>query len=301
MKQKIVKIVIAVFLLVTVMMVGDTIYANENQEHKLTNEKVNKPSFTSRDTKGYDTYKNHYKKEGKSKALRTSTIVNPFSEFRDFFTTVENVDTIYSNLYSNTLESRVFYSKDSNSYLYVEFDSLNNTILFILNDKKYSMIEYDRNISVYDELGNVLPIVINEYIGLKPSDTTIETNLNESSNSIQPMSASTYTAYRGPFYSTNKVVIEIVSGIATIGAVTSVAIKHPVLGVVSSIVGAISWAGGYAYATLYIKFWTSNKTTCLTAIREKREYYQYNNYSSGYLGTKVLYYNNYMTEIPMCN
>lgn len=57
-------------------------------------------------------------------------------------------------------------------------------------------------------------------------------------------------------------------------------IKHPLLGIVSTIVGAISWVANLSYATLYIKYYQAFATNDPTYVRQTEHFYNYNNYTS---------------------
>lgn len=183
-----------------------------------------------------------------------------------------NIDIIY-NEGDEITQSVIVFNKDTNIYSFLEVSLDSNDLIYIVDNQKYKLSYEGENINLYSENGAVLPILITEY-----EDTPfIKQDLNSLVESETKIS---YGKEYGPFKKTNKTIVDVLGAAATIGGVAALKIKHPVLGIVSTVAGAVSWVGNVSYATLYIKYYQSYATNGSSKVRQRDRYYRYNNYTS---------------------
>ncbi|SIO33270.1 hypothetical protein SAMN05878443_2423 [Carnobacterium alterfunditum] len=141
------------------------------------------------------------------------------------------------------------------------------------------------------ENGEVLPLLITEYedepealpnlIDLQTEEIIGDTEIivPQGKETVSLFAATKFGKEYGPFKKTNKLLFEILGVLGSAGTALAFKVKHPVLGVVSGISGIAGSIGTYAYKTLYIKYWQSHSTTNYTYVKERDNYYNYNNYT----------------------
>lgn len=131
----------------------------------------------------------------------------------------------------------------------------------MINDDKFSIRKIGADVIAYSENGDILPIVITEY----------DTKYVTPSLFKEPVisTRATFGTNYGPFYKTNKVLVEVLGGLSAITGVASLKINHPVLNLVS----VVSGVGNYAYATLYIKYYQAYVTNDPIYVKETDYYY----------------------------
>lgn len=189
-------------------------------------------------------------------------------------------------------------TKDSSSEYYVlsQIDNENGTILIQINDNKYLIAQVDDNIVMFNESGKTITLV--ETVQSKTFTDIIQAEENtgfiiEDGNSIMPMevpvSEIKWSSYRLVGRTTNKVLVDVLGAVSLATGIAGLKISHPALGVISVISGAVSMVEDATYATLYIERYQSTAEGCSSYIREKKEYYQYSNYT-GFVKSTVSYF-----------
>lgn len=182
-----------------------------------------------------------------------------------------DIEVIY-NAENENIATVIAYNQNSNSNILLEANNKTGDIIIAINNEEYRLTQEGENINAYSENGNKIPILITEY----QSDINNIRLPMEITNEARTTFGKNY----GPFYKTNKVLVDVLGAVGTIGGVAALKIKHPLLGIVSTIAGAISWVGNLAYATLYIKFYQAYAVNDPTYVKETQYYYNYNNYTS---------------------
>lgn len=215
-------------------------------------------------------------------------------EFTDFKllenTNQENIETIYSEG-DEEIHTTINYNVDSNTYSLFEANMNTGEVSIVLNEKEFTVVSEGENINMISESGEVLPLLITEYedtpealpelIDLESEavigDTEIIVPQGEETMSL--FAATKFGKEYGPFKKTNKTLVEILGAISAGTAAVAFKVKHPTLGIISGITGIAGYVGNYVYKTLYIKYWQSHSTTNYTYVKERGNYYNYNNYT----------------------
>lgn len=190
----------------------------------------------------------------------------------------------------DSVDTLIRYHENTDSYSLVESDKNTGEILYVVNDTNYKIIAEGENINMYSENGEIMPILITEHvespnINNTASDSKLSSAVMDTKSVVTP-NASFGTNY-GPFYKTNKVIVNVLSDIGQIGSF--ITFVHPVIGTVSAVIGTVAWVAGKAYATLYIEYYQAIDTADSTHYRQTDYYYQYSNYS-GFLKTNIWYF-----------
>lgn len=219
-----------------------------------------------------------------SKTILEDPYINEF-EYLKLSVSEEGKDTdlIYSGGDSQ-IQSVIRYHKNTDTYSLVEANSNTGDLLYVVDDIPYKIVSEGENINMYSEDGKVLPLLITEYQNSSLITSSSPTSLSSTSN-ISPRL--TFGPNYGPMKKTNKVLVDVVSDINVAASV--IGIWHPILGVITVVVGVVTWALEKAYATLYIQYYQSICTTDSTYYRETDYYYQYSNYT-GYVSSNVWYF-----------
>ena len=215
-------------------------------------------------------------------------------EFMDFTllenTEQENMNTIYSEG-NQGVHTTIKYNNDSNTYSLFEANMDTGEVAIIINEREFTVVADGENINIISENGEVLPLLITEYEDIPEaiphsidleSDTIIsdtEIIVPKGEESMMLSAAVEFGKEYGPFKKTNKTLVEILGIISAGTAAAAFKVKHPALGVISGITGIAGTIGNYAYKTLYIKYWQSHSITDYTYVRERSNYYNYNNYT----------------------
>lgn len=186
-----------------------------------------------------------------------------------------NVEVIY-NEGDETTQSVIVFNKDTNIYSLLEVSLDSNDLIYIVDNQKYKLSYEGEDIKLYSENGEVLPLLTTEYED-KPHAKPDLSSIIESETQESRVS---YGKEYGPFKKTNKIIVDILGAAGTIGGVVALKIKHPVLGIISTVAGAISWVGNISYATLYIQYYQSYATDGSSKVRQRDRYYRYSNYTS---------------------
>lgn len=189
-------------------------------------------------------------------------------------TTNENTETIYSGG-NEQIQSVIAYNEDTNVYILLEANTITNEIILIVDGEEYKIIQEGENVNLYSQDGKVLPLIITEY-----EDTPLVEYNKDSSIFESNLTRTSFGKEYGPFKKTNKVMIEVIGPTSAIGGVIALKIKHPLLGIVSTIAGAITVIADKSYATLYIMYYQSYATNDSTYVKQRENFYNYNNYTS---------------------
>lgn len=213
--------------------------------------------------------------------------------FKDFeflkTANTENLETLYSEG-NNDLYTSVTLDTATNTYSLIEANMSTGDVKIIVNENEYTISTEDENINLYSESGEVLPILITEY---DPSNESVyleqSTNLEDSSNTLSAKAATTFGKEYGPFKKTNKVLIEVLGMISATTGAAAFKIKHPVLGIVSGITGISGYVGDKLYKTFYIKYWQAHAKNDSTYVKQRENYYQYNNYT-GFVKSRTIHF-----------
>lgn len=205
-------------------------------------------------------------------------------------TNPENIENIYSDGDEN-LQTVINYNVDSDTYSLFEVNVETEEIIMLINDKEYTVRAEGENIDMISENGEVLPLVITEYqnstailpelidANSEPIIGDTEIIVQESEQITSPLARASFGKERGPFTKTNKTLVEVLAIISTATGLVYRKVRHPLLGEISFITGLVATVGTYAYKTLYIKYWQASSTSNATYIRERDNYYNYNNYT----------------------
>ena len=229
----------------------------ENKEAQKLFENLNKTNKKNRDLKNID---------------KNPILINEFEELN--LLKIENkndIDILY-NTEDESIATIIAYNQNTNSNILLEANNKTGDIIIAINNKEYRLTQEGENIFAYSDNDNKIPVLITEY----------QSNINEISlpKKISNETRTTFGKNYGPFYKTNKVLVDILGAAGTIGGVAALKIKHPLLGIVSTVVGAISWVANLSYATLYIKYYQAFATNDPTYVRQTEYFYNYNNYTS---------------------
>ena len=215
-------------------------------------------------------------------------------EFTDFTllenTDQENMDTIYSEG-DQEVHTTINYNNDSDTYSLFETNMDTGEVIIIINEKEFTVVADGENLNMISENGEVLPLLITEYEDTPeaiPHSIDLESDtIMSDTEIIVPQGEETMTLFAaakfgkeyGPFKKTNKTLVEILGIISAGTAAAAFKVKHPALGIISGITGIAGTVGNYAYKTLYIKYWQSHSTTNYSYVKERGNYYNYNNYT----------------------
>lgn len=269
----------------------------KNNETEFTKIQDSDSKVTNREALSF--YKNLIKSQPEinrnAKFFSEEVTGNLPEEFNDFKllenTNQENMETIYSEG-DEEVQTAINYNVDTDTYSLFEANMNTGELVMVINEKEYTVVAEGENINMIAENGEVLPLLITEYedtpevfpqlINIEGEETIGNTEITvpQEEGNISLFAATTFGKEYGPFKKTNKTLVEILGILGSAGTALSFKIKHPVLGIVSGITGiAGSTIGTYAYKTLYIKYWQSHSTTNYTYVRERDNYYNYNNYT----------------------
>lgn len=245
----------------TIPAFANTNNTKENQISKIENKEA------------LELFKNLNKNNKNLKNINKNPMLN--NEFEELnllkFENENDIEIIY-NTEDENIATVIAYNQNSNSNILLEANNKTGDIIIAINNEEYRLTQEGENINAYSENGNKIPILITEY----QSDINDIRLPMEITNEARTTFGKNY----GPFYKTNKVLVDVLGAVGTIGGVAALKIKHPLLGIVSTIAGAISWVGNLAYATLYIKFYQAYAVNDPTYVKETQYYYNYNNYTS---------------------
>ena len=217
-----------------------------------------------------------------SKNITKNPLLN--NEFEELnLLKIENKDdiTIVYNTENENLATIIAYNKNSDSNILIEANNKTGDIIIAVNDEEYELTLEGEDIILYSDNGTKIPVLITEY----------QTNINDISlpKEISNAPMSTFGNDYGPFYKTNKVLVDILGTIGTVGGVAALKIKHPLLGIISTVASVISLVGNFSYATLYVKYYQAYAINNPSYVRQTEYYYNYNNYTS-LVKTKVFYF-----------
>ena len=151
-------------------------------------------------------------------------------------------------------------------------------------------IREGENINMYTEYGEILPLLVTEHVDT-PEIIPALINVQEEGpiNILATNATTSFGREYGPFQKTNKVLIEVLGVISAGTAAASFKINHPVLGIISGITGIAGYVGDKLYKTFYINYWQSYATNNSTYVKQRENYFQYNNYT-GFVKSRTWYF-----------
>lgn len=188
-----------------------------------------------------------------------------------------NVEIIEENQNGN-IYSSIVYDSNNDLYFYLESNGNQNNLLFYINDCKYILQHENEDYYLLSENGEKLIFI---------ETTIVDDNVVVSDSSIQPRAS--WILLGENMKKTNKSWVTVLSVISTAAGATSYIVKHPVIGAISFVSGAVALVGDQLYATLYILFSQSYRSDCTSYIKEVDKYYQYSNYT-GFIKSNTIYF-----------
>lgn len=307
MKKIILSLLIGTTLGGSIIQPAVTVYASEtNNETEVI--QVEDLSTKVKNTEALHIYKNLIKDQpeitNRARLLQEETTENLPEEFKALTllenTAQENIENIYSDG-DESIQTAINYNMDSNTYSLFEANVETGEIIVVINDQEYTVVTEGENLNMISENGEVLPLLITEYqdssatlpnfidTQSKPIFGDTEIVVQEDNERISTLATTSFGKERGPFTKTNKTLVEVLAIISAGTAAIAFKVKHPALGIISGITGIAATVGGYAYKTLYVKYWQASSTTNSTYIRERDNYYNYNNYT-GFVKSKTWHF-----------
>lgn len=240
------------------------------------------------------TYKNLIKNKTKSSVNKTKSTAKEKSYLKGDFSVLNNVVNTNNKklVYSKGSTSRhdvITYDETSDSYTLLEADNETGELIYIVDGIKFTIVNENGNINMYSENGNVLPLITTEYQNNLPNSTSTSSSAVTNLSSRNITLATTWGTNLGPFYRTNKVLVDVLGLISATSGVATIKFKHPILGIISTVTGVVSYVGDKAYATLYIKYYQAHDTSNFTYVKQTDSYYQYSNYT-GFVKSYTSYF-----------
>ena len=177
---------------------------------------------------------------------------------------------------NDNLASIIVKDNTTNGLLYYESEKESNQMLFVVNGDEY-IIE-----KTYDEVRVISPnldeLVISKTYYQSDTITNENNALRAANYRDYPYSLSndsSYTKDVGPLKATNKDIFKVFDAIALSTGGYSLSGKHPVLGVISFVCSAISYAGNNWQGTFYIRSWRAYEKNVPTypLTRSKERWY----------------------------
>lgn len=213
-------------------------------------------------------------------SFQNDTEIDNFNKFED---QVSIFNTGNEENYTN-----VIYSPNNDIYGIMEVSKDKDYIFIELDQKPYKVYLENDDIILKDSDGKITPL---QY--------TVEDSGVIDKGEASPLAlipndlpaSDGYTAYRGPYYKTNKLIFKVIKIIATAGEGAAIYLENKVLGVISwAIIKASDFAiGDSLIKTLYIKYFQANKLNDLTYVKQKNVYYSDSNHRK-YIKTLYTYF-----------
>lgn len=235
-------------------------------------------TFNPLNTNAYQEYLNLKEQSQESNIA----LANSESEF-DRVVLNENVESVKLFESNNGNEAQISYNVGTNQYIYTETQDDSNTLLMIVEDEKYQIINKGENVYLVSENGEekiISEMIYEDNEAIKDYSDIVE--LPETKENI---SVCAYGKNYGPFYKTNKswcVVLSIISK-----ATKLFKWAHPALGTISFISNAVSKAGDKLLKTMYIKYYQAFDTVKPSNVKETQHWYFDKNHKD-FAKTKVL-------------
>jgi tyrosyl-tRNA synthetase len=204
-------------------------------------------------------------------------------------TNIENIENIYSEG-NEKVHTTINLNKDTNTYSLFEVNANSAEVLVLVNNEEYTVVSEGENINMYTEYGEILPLLVTEHVDT-PEIIPALINVQEEGpiNILATNATTSFGREYGPFQKTNKVLIEVLGVISAGTAAASFKINHPVLGIISGITGIAGYVGDKLYKTFYINYWQSYATNNSTYVKQRENYFQYNNYT-GFVKSRTWYF-----------
>lgn len=290
-KFKIITYILGITCLTTVFIPAVGGNASELASKNLT-EISSKKDFNPQNSEAVKLYNQLNNKKAKNKQSYNKNIAlsesNSLDLTGDFSvlnqTSKDNSKEIVYSSETDSLSNVISYDKDTNIYSLLEANNDTGEVLYIVDNVPFKLKYEGADLNLYSENGEVLPLIITEYQDTLASDKDF-VNKIPVANSQAAVYAATWGTEYGPMYKTNKVLVDVLSDISLYTAY----IRHPIFGVISVISASLSAASNKMYCTLWIKYYQSLEVGNTTHVRERDDYYQYNNYT-GYVGTNTIYF-----------
>ena len=175
---------------------------------------------------------------------------------------------------NNNIASIIVKDNTTNGLLYYESEEDTNQMLFVVNGDEY-IVE-----KTYDEV-RVISSNFDELVISKTyyQDDLIDNNVvSRASKNYRDYpyalsNDSSYTEDIGPLKATNKDIFKVFDAVSLSSGLFSLKGTHPVLGTISFVCTAISFAGNNWQGTFYIRYWRSYQknvsTNALTRSKER--------------------------------
>lgn len=206
------------------------------------------------------------------------SLIDNFKEF--------NVQKSIYKSETDSVFTNVIYSPENNSYGIIEIDSNEDHIFIELNEEPYKIYLDGEDVVLKDSKGKITPLYYTV-------DDTIKSQKNTSGTLgiiiDNPDPNDGYSAYRGPYYKTNKIIFTVLRVITIAGGARAMYLTNPTLGVITYLAEKAIDAGDKYTATLYIKYFQANKLTDPTYVKQKEDYYKDSNHKD-YIKTIYRYF-----------
>lgn len=209
--------------------------------------------------------------------------IDAVQSVNDIFKEYNQITSVYG-AENDKVFTNIIKSKSTGKYGIIEVVEGRNDLFISLDGNSYIVYKEGDDIFLTDESGYKVPVLISQ-------NNTKTNGTIGSKNQVDLLSASNrkFGKYYGPYYKTNKVLFEVVEALGIAAGTAGVVLENPVLGTISYVLGTAASLGSKLYVTLYIKYWQANDINDPSYVKEKRNYYKYNNYT-GYVKTTYNYF-----------
>lgn len=209
--------------------------------------------------------------------------IDAVQSVNDIFKEYNQITSVYG-AEKDKVFTNIIKSKSTGKYGIIEVVEGRNDLFISLDGNSYIVYKEGDDIFLTDESGYKVPVLISQ-------NNTKTNGTIGSKNQVDLLSASNrkFGKYYGPYYKTNKVLFEVVEALGIAAGTAGVVLENPVLGTISYVLGTAASLGSKLYVTLYIKYWQANDINDPSYVKEKRNYYKYNNYT-GYVKTTYNYF-----------
>jgi len=206
-------------------------------------------------------------------------------------------DTAYMKNESDMF-ANITYNKNSGMYTLIEVNEHSDDILLMVEEEEFRIVqEVDGSINIYSKNNNVLPVMeVTDDTGAKFREQILSDEFSSlyrletiKENDYQLNSSYIFGPYgnkTGPFRTTNKVWVDVLTILGFVGGGTSIKVDHPVLGIILLVVGISVWVGDKISQTFYLEYYQSfslSPTYYYKYALVESDWYQYYDYT-GYVG-----------------
>lgn len=200
------------------------------------------------------------------------------------------LDEVY-NIEDDNFRDVIYYDDTDQKYILLEDDKVNETTTITVDTQTYFLgIDETQSVYLSNELGNRINVIENSVDTQTVADDSL-TFVQHTENYLNTKNRATqWLIYNGPVHSTNKILIKILSFVATVAGGYKYKADSP-MGIILCIVGLVLQVADEHTVTIHYQIFEYYAHDCSYYIQQIKYYYSGYSESTGKFYDPILYEN----------